>query len=468
MNSYREQKYLSAFCNDFLSAAPGYLLACSSWSRMVLQEALNEVSLRQAVTALSALILANENDAGRRSTSPSCSTTSAVDVQNHRDSAVVLHHKALGGMHKIQSPRAALLAHLAMFTYEKLNGRSDLAVTYIQRGLKLLRELSTSNLQTGSWGKRASDLTSPVLYIEDDIARVFVGLEIQLIPFGRSQPLPCQKEFYQNISPMREGIPSDGFTSLRAARESLERIMARGIDGQSFGYPRRRMSSNPLFEGRGPGPDLQPFVSSDFSSIASIEQCYTEIDAWLAAFVPLFVASESKKEGDDYINAICLEIQAKTTKILLARTLFSTETQFDSLLAYFRRIIDLCEIHISHPYTERPSARSIMSISGIILPLLLTAVRCRDSNVRHRAVKLLQGLNRMEGVLSSDAFAQIAAWVVNLEEENGVHPGIRIPEEQRVRMSKVKINFPAKAVEATCEKASGEDGHTEMSILVRW
>ncbi|RDW76045.1 hypothetical protein BP5796_06866 [Coleophoma crateriformis] len=457
----REFYYFNSFCMDFLPAVPGYLLPPSTWSRMVLQETQHELCLRQAISALSALITSLST--GSNDVPSAQASKSNLPNNDHRNYAIRLYQKAIRGMRMIVSPRAALLACLAIFIFETLSDRCDLAIGQIQNGLKLLERLST-NSQAGTWSKRALELTSPVLYIEDDLVRILVNLEISLLPFARSKPLPCQREFYQNISPERENIPRAGFESFTTAKDSLERIMARGIDTQAFGVPWRHHTNSPTFEGQG---ESWRSVSSMFSSLASIELCFHETDAWLTAMRQLCARAPLSRNSEDFMHAISMQLQAKTTKILLARRLFTFECQFDTLNQDFSEIVQLCEEYITHPFYKRPAPKVVISRYGAILPLFLVVGRCRERKVRRKALQMLAGLKRREGILDSEAWSRLGSWIIDLEED-GLEEGLSIPEERRVRLSKIKIDAQTKTLEALVEKNVETGGFIEIPTRIQW
>ncbi|KAF7591086.1 hypothetical protein BBP40_001985 [Aspergillus hancockii] len=53
---------------------------------------------------------------------------------------------------------------------------------------------------------------------------------------------------------------------------------------------------------------------------------------------------------------------------------------------------------------------------GIVTPLYVTAVRCRDSTIRHRAIDILVRCRRREGLWDSDLAARIASQIAAIEE----------------------------------------------------
>jgi hypothetical protein len=73
----------------------------------------------------------------------------------------------------------------------------------------------------------------------------------------------------------------------------------------------------------------------------------------------------------------------------------------------------------------------------MLLPLHLTALKCRDPQIRRRAIALLLDCPVREGVWDGVMLAEVDE-KLNLLEEGGV-----IPEEKRWRIIKVEADFAA-------------------------
>lgn len=333
------------FCKDVLPSTRQSSVAHLSWTRIVLRETQNERFLRLACLVVSALNVALHTD----DDSSHGSSSSMPTEINHYVVVLQLYQKAVQGMRFIESPKAALISCLLIFGFETMIERQDIAIAQVQSAFKVLKSLSIGS--QAEFSTRAAELSSPESYIEDEVVRDFIYLEIQNIPFARCEPLTYQKAFYKYISPSREYIPAIGFSSFREAkeaREALECIKARGIGAGAFGRPWKE-SSNPIFEDSGGSWACAP---SQPSSQMSSELCFVEISHWSTSFRSLLSAATSSlsaKVGEEYLRAISLQLRALYTKILLARRQFSTECAFDWFLHKFVGIVDLCKEHLIYP-----------------------------------------------------------------------------------------------------------------------
>lgn len=68
----------------------------------------------------------------------------------------------------------------------------------------------------------------------------------------------------------------------------------------------------------------------------------------------------------------------------------------------------------------RSSRKQTFSFSlGIIPPLFIVATKCRNRDIRHRAITLLRTCNRREILWDSKLAAEAAAQVIMIEEGSG-------------------------------------------------
>ena len=110
------------------------------------------------------------------------------------------------------------------------------------------------------------------------------------------------------------------------------------------------------------------------------------------------------------------------------------------------------------PRPEPTTSPVFTLMPGCVNVLYLTAARCRNPEIRHRALDLLRKCNRREGLWDSRIAAHIAENVVAIEEQkafeavrdSGLSPGtnrirtrkgivVFIPEESRVKMVDLKF-----------------------------
>lgn len=88
-----------------------------------------------------------------------------------------------------------------------------------------------------------------------------------------------------------------------------------------------------------------------------------------------------------------------------------------------------------HSNTPRPVFTVAMDI---VSPLFLISARCRDSNLRRRALAMLKICGRKEGIWDSYLSAKVAEKIIELEESGASQDG-HIPESARIYELDVRL-----------------------------
>jgi hypothetical protein len=181
---------------------------------------------------------------------------------------------------------------------------------------------------------------------------------------------------------------------------------------------------------------------------------------------------------------IMLEMASMTMQLMLNVHMLDPENEWDQYWGLFSRIVDNAEEFIDkdrqirgfieHPSTcgkpskspstiqppLRPASAPAFTLSlGCINILYLTATRCRNYSIRHRALDLLKRSNRREGLWDSNLSAKVAGSLIAIEENktledlrhldvNGAQPPlleeIIIPSQNRVRSVDLKFGPEAR------------------------
>jgi hypothetical protein len=117
----------------------------------------------------------------------------------------------------------------------------------------------------------------------------------------------------------------------------------------------------------------------------------------------------------------CLKLYQSTLRALITTTFVGPETRWDACLPYFERIVSAAEIVAKS--TNFPFSFFLSLEPGVVMPLFLTAIRCRHPITRRRALTLLRNLNWQEGMWDSHAAAIVAEQIV-VAEEHGLDIGL--------------------------------------------
>ncbi|RDW69859.1 hypothetical protein BP6252_08879 [Coleophoma cylindrospora] len=168
-----------------------------------------------------------------------------------------------------------------------------------------------------------------------------------------------------------------------------------------------------------------------------------EILRWQDAFKPLLSTKHPTTRG----RAALLQVNALAAQIVLESAFMKEECLLDKLLPVFQEIVMYAKRFNSY-FTSRLSAFSADVCVGP--PLYLTARMCRHGPVRREAIALLRNTRRREGTWDSLVVAEIATWLMEIEEEG--MEGDFIPETSRVRVAKANLDEPKEDLLLTCMK----------------
>ncbi|KPM40259.1 hypothetical protein AK830_g6263 [Neonectria ditissima] len=197
--------------------------------------------------------------------------------------------------------------------------------------------------------------------------------------------------------------------------------------------------------------------------------------------------------------ALSVRLYHTLLRLLMAARFGSTarwdgpDSRWDKLLGYFERVLSYVEALLQA--TASPEPRSPLTLEpGLIIPLFLTCQECRHPQLRSRAIRLLRGLNRREGMWFSDGAAAVATKIMSIEGQTvlegdlpplapapeipweawsaGVHPqglatwdGVaRVPEQGRVGETLVMVMLEERRVDLTFMMVSGDEMGTYGEI----
>jgi hypothetical protein len=149
------------------------------------------------------------------------------------------------------------------------------------------------------------------------------------------------------------------------------------------------------------------------------EHYTTQLLQWRSAFQVIH-AEEVRAGMIRTDSSTMLSIYYNLAIILLAASVPHIEMLFDHCRALFAEIIFRCHQLLSN--TDNPTNTSSFTLDmGTILPLAITAMKCRDKELHHQAIGLLWLRPRREGLcFETITVAHLCAWLSNIE---------RVPED---------------------------------------
>ena len=438
----QERLYFQSFQEDLVPRFQGAFIISSFWKDLLTEAIQMEPALRYVAIAIAALQRAFDTP-----TELSCRWIYAEgggEAFGHYEFALRYYQEAISFLKSNTSVRTALVASLLFSSFETLHGRPDLAISTVKSGFKLLRNLRSH------FGGPKSLL---VACVGENLIQVFGRLCIQVMPYAGIQDMSfynvlCKKNF-------DNGIPT-AFSSIEEARLTLESIILQELSGQ---IPRDSWGDKAVISDmatleHATGAAMAPFANP--AARALLELCISDSMRWSRAFEPFVKSLSNTISPEDFTNIIALQLHCKSTAILLACALVTTESSFDAFLPDFQEIVHLCKLQLSQPSFAKPA---LFVSYGVNLPLFITASKCRHHATRHQAISLLQETRRNEGIWNGALAAAIGAWIAGLEERQGEDEalaehrgqwGAFIPEERRVRLSRLALDYKLKQAIVVC------------------
>jgi hypothetical protein len=139
------------------------------------------------------------------------------------------------------------------------------------------------------------------------------------------------------------------------------------------------------------------------------------LEEWSTLSKPVF---ETAKERGEWAQAGLVYIQYATAKIFLATAPTQSESFFDEYINLFRSIVDT-SMRIAQDIAVSQSVPRLFSFDlGLIASLFYTATKCRDPDIRRKAVACLRIVPAREGVWDANEAALVAEEAIAWEERN--------------------------------------------------
>ena len=129
-----------------------------------------------------------------------------------------------------------------------------------------------------------------------------------------------------------------------------------------------------------------------------------------------------------------------TAKAVIIAGVAGPETRYDVLKDYFTAVVQCAEI-LSSALSNSTNATSFSMELGYITPIIFATTRCRDPQLRRRALKVLRSTPRFEGSWQSILSANICDQWLAIEEHGlgKVTSAGQIPEERRVSVMDLRV-----------------------------
>lgn len=363
--------------------------------------------------------------------------------------------------------RTALLSCLLTVCFESLQGRDESALVQVQLGLQLMQEWVKKQPKL----KHGTGLSSPAPYvIEDSLFHAFERLDIAPMLFPDKRPASFHQAKSLEGADTIENMPKF-FTDIREAGNYFSVVSIRVVHFVKYvaanlkGSCAKQTTPSDI-DVETVFPNLRvPLTGAMFGEIEAYAQ---EILRWLAAFQPVMEQALSPGYGNALLPAMFLHLYAKLEIVLCRGLHCMQECDFEEFLPEYTSIVTLVETIVSDPNFSHLVGRPIFSFDvNIILPLMVVGLKCRDWQLRRRAIGLLQNHPRRECTWDSSMAAGITLWMMALEEED-LEYGAYIPEQKRARLELARPDF-AKRTAYLSATQTVSDGTTVLrETVIDW
>lgn len=389
-------------------------------------------------------------------------------VFGHQRKVTALEHysKSIHGIVQLNQDRSenavmtTLISSLLYCAIESMQGHLVSAMKHIRAGLALLAEQESFLLEQED--KHGAVLPGFV----HTLRRLFVGLGTQLLGMEDSFIEPSLLTFLQ--SP--EESVRYHFETVDDALVNLAYLLN---DAMRFMAWAEQSQVDPDF------PNQAQWLQG--------ERLQQRFDQWTSAYHDLLVmasTARSTNSNDSRSAYLILRINQLFLKIVLAVKYERNQNSLDNFVDDFRVLIetaeDFFESEADSPgsyssdsgYTSASSKPAFSLSLGVIPAIFFTSGRCRDTDIRHRALSLLKNNRRREAIWDCQLVARVAERVILIEEERaqqhwnvtGSLDGLRPMQKDMVRLTVQGVPDVVRVHTLTVNFLGGDRNEAEISM----
>lgn len=414
------------------------------WTKVVLKAGQQEPVVRNAIIALGALHEDYQIRSGK------------YDAQLNEDKSyqdvALLYGKALRQLNqRLNEPtkenaKIAIICSILFACFEVLRRNNMAAVVHYQQGMRqLMRQMS---MPTDPRSPDDASIANPSLCSNDpgaltvrfreipedeldDMLRVFARYDIQACTFSKD----VAERLDITSASRPPSVPVD--LTIPQIRTHLDNLL---------------ICVYQLIKS-----DLRMYRYWDIAAVPpQWQQRRTEAIAtfsdWLAALEVFFADPEKMGKMTPYEekSLLGLRLQTRIAIIMLKmsidhkpETCYDTfKPEFDDMVTRVEKIFGNLALVDARPL-DAETVDFTMEL-GLIHPLFFIAAKCRDWNIRRRAVALLRKAGK-EGVWDGPIMAVLAQKIMKLEEQ-GIARGTTVPERNRFHEVKKVVDYDNRCV----------------------
>ncbi|KAL9124522.1 MAG: hypothetical protein Q9217_006155 [Psora testacea] len=411
-----ERRYFDYFRHRIPEAFSGCFTS-EFWDRLVLQVSRDDSAVWHAVIALASM-----HESASLETKASHLRPLGLSYSTEQ------YTKALSCLQKriascdARDAEVALTCCIVFIVFESMQGNHDSAILHFKSGLRILSQAHAS-----------ADSTATTSHpIRDDLMPVFLRMNIQ----ARSLLRPVLPEYHELMNRQFPEVP-DNFTDLTQAGDSLYNLFNAGFSifqGDKFSVA-PPLSTDVL---KPASPTTR--VANELARLGEL------VSRWHTVFTALLEQRGPTLSTRELKGAMLLKIHHICAVVALNTCTYTDNDPFDAFTTHFEQLVSLSKCLIEA--TGWATTPSFTIDMGIIAPLYFTATSCRDPVIRRQALHLLENLPRQEGAWDATTAAQIAAWIISVEEQavGQVKTASDVPARSRVRSFHAEVLVPEKKI----------------------
>ncbi|RMZ87765.1 hypothetical protein DV736_g5009, partial [Chaetothyriales sp. CBS 134916] len=401
------------------------------WHSLVLQVGQEEAVVRNAIIALGSLHEDYQIRSGKYE------GNEVLKDESYR-AVTVLYGKALRQLNdQLNEPnkanaKLAIICSILFTCFEVLRRNNMAAVVHYQQGMRqLMRQMSLPEADDTAIAEYDAGYAYKFRTIPqnelDELMRVFCRYDIQACTFS--------KDYAERISiEVPTEFPAE-FT-LAQVRNHLDTLL---------------ICVYQLVKS-----DLRMFRYWNKADIPLSWQhrkqdAVTKFQDWLKAIEVFFDQTGLALSQHDSKSLLGLRLQIRVALIMLQMSIdCKTETTYDQFTSDFEDIVSRSEqlfqslALVDAKPLDVENANEFTMELGLVHPLFFVATKCRDWNLRRRAVAQLRKAGK-EGVWEGPVIALLATKIMKLEEQ-GVTRGTLIPERNRFHEIKKNVDYDGRRI----------------------
>ena len=362
-----------------------------------------------------------------------------IEDTSYRD-VTTLYGKALRQLNdQLNKPtkanaKLAIICSILFACFEVLRRNNMAAVVHYQRGMRVLMrqmnlpeadDTAVTQYSNGTYQAQHRQIPQGEL---DILMRVFARYDIQACTFSKDDAERLATE-------MPQTVPAPTSLTLEQVRSHLDNLLIcvyQLVKSDLRMYRYWNQADVPV-----QWRDRRQEAISTFSD-------------WLTALEAFLETTSAPLNAEERRGLLGLQLQIKVALIMLKMCIdCKPETTYDMFVTDFENIVSRVEtlfqslaLMDAKPLDQEHTEFSMEL--GLVHPLFFVAVKCRDWNLRRRAIALLRKAGK-EGVWEGPIMAVLAQRIMRLEEQ-GVTRGTLVPERNRFHEIKKNVDYDGRQI----------------------